>query len=116
MSKIHDGIINSNLSQYVSNQTNLSLADYCKTPQTFYTSEQFFKCYDYFAKQKPVATFFEILLSCGTVFSNLLVVICIVFGSKKKTCFDKILFGCCIVDGVTGLIDIPLYHCYVKKN
>lgn len=91
----------SNDSNYLlSNDTNL--AQSCLIPQTFTNAFDFYECYKYFSSRNIAATFFEIALAVGTVFFNSLVVICMIYGSKKKTCFDKILFGYCLVDGVTG--------------
>jgi hypothetical protein len=89
-----------NDSNSLENQTNLTQS--CLIPQTFSNAYDFYECYKFFSSKNITATFFEISLAVGTVFLNSLVVICMFYGSKKKTCFDKILFGYCLVDGVTG--------------
>jgi hypothetical protein len=92
------------------NFSNKSIYEICHTPHTFSDLDDFFVCYSMMAKEEPAKVVFELLLAASVVFLNSLVVICMIFGSNKKTCFDKILFGYCLVDGITGLFDIPLYH------
>jgi hypothetical protein len=92
------------------NYSNKTLEEICHIPQTFKNIYDFFECYRIVAIKEIDAVVFELFLAASVVFLNSLVVICMVFGSNKKTCFDKILFGYCLVDGVTGLFDIPLYH------
>ena len=82
----------------------------CDVPHQIYTIAEFQKCYVYFANKYKLASALEISLIIGVIFFNSLVIFCMLASSSKKTCFDKILVGYCLVDGVTGIIDIPLYY------
>ena len=92
------------------NFSNKTFDEICRIPQTFSNIHDFFECYSVIAKEEPEHCVLELFLAASVVFLNSLVVVCMIFGSNKKTCFDKILFGYCLVDGITGLFDIPLYH------
>ena len=82
----------------------------CLIPHHIESYAEFKSCYLYFSSLNKLSTALEILLMLGAIFFNGLVVFCTFVGSSKKTCFDKILVGCCLVDAVTGLIDMPPYH------
>ena len=64
----------------------------CYTPQTFDTYYDFFQCYKFFVKQYVTTTILEILICIGTSVANFLVIVCLLFKSKK-TIFDQIIIG-----------------------
>ena len=82
----------------------------CIIPHRIHEMNEFITCYKILVDKHKLATAMELLLIMGVIFFNGLVVVCMIAGTTKKTCFDKILFGYCLVDGVTGLIDMPPYH------
>ena len=91
------------------NKTILNQSESCIQSQTFYDLNEFFKCYMYFASNMLIETIFQLLLIICTILFNTLVIIILIL-SKEISVFDKIIIGHSIVDGLTGLFDIPLYH------
>ena len=72
---------------------------------------EFFDCYSFCFQESSVQSSLTLSLIAGTVIFNLAVIVCIRKNTKNQlTIFDKILVGHAIVDGLTGLVDIPLYH------
>ncbi len=72
--------------------------------------EQFFECYRYFLINNLTESILSWLLIFCTIFANLFVIILIHRNSEKITIFDQILINHCLLDGLTGLVDIPFYH------
>ena len=73
-------------------------------------NEQFFECYKYFLINNLTESILSWLLIFCTIFANLVVIILIHRNSEKITLFDQILINHCLLDGLTGLVDIPFYH------
>jgi hypothetical protein len=90
------------IARYNNTNTSLDFLSYCYTPKTFETWSDYWACYLAVAADKPVATTLEILLAVGAAFINSLVIFCVFFSTNKKTCFDQILVGYCLVNGITG--------------
>ena len=90
------------------NLTNSSIENFvknCKIEKTFSNASELYACYKYFAKQRLALTIFEWTVASLAVLLNLLVVMSLFCDSrKKKTCFDKVLVGYCLVNGATGLL------------
>ena len=82
----------------------------CEELQTFENFTDFFHCYEYFFIKSYYKSLAHWVIIAGSIFFNGLVMILTLIGSTKFTVFDQILFGHCIVDGLTGIIDIPLFH------
>lgn len=101
---------------YELNNNSINTSISCLSPQFFDNSHEFFECYAYFLiSQQPVFGIFQILLALGSIIFNSLVLISMIIGSNKHvTCFDQILVGHCIVNGITGLVDIPFYHIFYQ--
>ena len=127
------GFLN-NLTLNNTGNTNYSTDIFCLTPQAFTTFEDFSLCYQYFFMNAPTRAILEILLCLGTVVTNTTVIICLLL-KPKLSLFDQILIGHGklkkqkqnnhigwiilitiiysnkgIVDGLTGVVDIPFYH------
>ena len=96
-----------NESSYL-NSSNISFIEYCLIPKDFDSLYELFECYGALFQTRYEESFLEFGLAIGTVLLNLLVAILIFTKPVKLSVFDQILIGHCIVDGVTGLIDIPL--------
>jgi hypothetical protein len=95
------------------NQTNETFIDfrtYCYTPKTFTNLTEYFKCYQLIASEKVIISVLELLVAFGAALVNGFNIFCLFVGSTKRTCFDEILVGYCLVNGITGLIDIPFFH------
>jgi hypothetical protein len=84
--------------------------DSCEIPQTFNSIEKFFKCYGYFYNQAPSVSILQVLLFIGAFLINFLVIILLYTRPIKISIFDQILIGYCLVNGITGIVDIPFYH------
>lgn len=82
----------------------------CLKPQIFNSSTEFFICYSQIYSSNWLKATSGILLSVLTVTLNTLVIILLVKKPIRTTIFDQILIAHCLVDGITGLIDIPLFH------
>jgi hypothetical protein len=93
-----------------------NLSNSCVSPQYFDNSGEFFKCYVYLLfSQQPIFGIFQISLSIGVIIFNALVIISMIIGSNRHaTCFDQILVGHCLVNGITGIVDIPFYHIFYQ--
>ncbi len=85
-------------------QKNISLKEFCEVHQTFSDPNEFYECYKYFAQKELSKTIFGLTLALLAVLLNLIVLISLIFGSRNKICFDRILVGYCLVDGITGKI------------
>jgi hypothetical protein len=93
------------------NLTNLSLNySVCFIPHRIETSEEFIKCYWYFFRFSFANAILHLVISFGSIIANTAVVYLILKRSIKLSIFDKILIGHALVDGLTGLIDVPLFH------
>lgn len=67
-------------------------------------------CYELFFQERSAQALTELSVAFFAFLFNLLVIISIVTEEGKTNTFDTILIGHSIVDGLTGLIDIPLFH------
>ena len=95
------------------NYTNSSYEQFvlvCESKKTYTYFDDFIKCYKFFALENLLLTIFELGVASAATFFNSLVVISLIFESKRMNCFDKVLVGFCLVDGITGIVDIPLFH------
>jgi hypothetical protein len=90
-------------------QKNNSLKELCEKNQTFSNLNEFYVCYKYFAQKELSKTIFGLTLSSLAVTLNLILLISLIFGSRNKICFDRILVGYCLVDGITGVFELILY-------
>ena len=91
----------------------MSNTSLCLIPHTTASIEEFIHCYKFFFKKNVSVALIEIILIIGTVLANLTVGLLIYKHSKRKlTCFDQILIGHAIVEGLTGLIDVPFFHIF----
>jgi hypothetical protein len=88
----------------ICNGTNKStdFLSYCYTPKTFSSLAEFMECYKAVASDKLTTSILEILLAVGAAFINTLVIVCVIVSSNTNTCFDQILVGYCLVNGITG--------------
>ena len=73
-------------------------------------NEQFFECYQFSFLNNLIESILTWLLIFSTIFANSFVIILIHRNSDKITIFDQILINHALLDGLTGLIDIPIYH------
>lgn len=92
------------------NTTDLTSLISCLQPQFFKSSSEFFNCYALLYRYNWARATGGILLALLTFVLNTLVIILLVKKPFKKTIFDQILIAHCVVDGVTGLVDIPFFH------
>jgi len=102
---------------HVDNTTwnDLSLANHthaCLQPQTFESFKVFLDCYAFIFQIKTVECLLELGLVFFTVLLNAIVIWVILSELKTRqlNMFDKIIVGQAIVDGVTGLVCISLFH------
>jgi hypothetical protein len=91
------------------NSTTFSYSD-CQTSQTITSLENFFICYSFFYNQSPSQSIAQIFLFVGTILVNFLVITLLYVRPIKISIFDQILIGYCLVNGITGIVDIPFYH------
>lgn len=85
----------------------------CLYDQNFATANDMLYCYRYFYRQRWVISTAEILLALSIVTFNTLVVILLAKKPRalgKLSIFDKIMIAHCVVDGFTGLLDVPFFH------
>ena len=92
--------------------SNLTEIDYCSEPKFFRSINELFSCYSALSKNKIVIITLQLLLIVCTVLANLAVFLLKCKTRRSKNIFDLILIGHSIVDGVTGLVDEPLFHIY----
>ena len=102
--------ISFNNSLNASNETYTDFRKYCYTPKTFTNLTEYFECYQIIAGEKMIVTVLELLIAFSAALVNGFNIFCLFVGTSKKTCFDEILIGYCLVNGITGLIDIPFFH------
>ena len=82
----------------------------CLTPQLM-DFNTFVTCYGALARASIMSPLLELfLVAFGSFFMNLLVIIMILMKPMTLSTFDKIMIGHALVDGLTGLIDIPIFH------
>ena len=102
------------MSNYLSwNDSNLvNDTEMCLQPQAFVSFSTFLNCYGIIFRIKSVECILELSLAFITVVLNSTVVWSILSELKTRplNMFDQILVGQAIVNGVTGLVDISLYH------
>lgn len=83
----------------------------CTEPQVITNIFDFSVCYTYFATEYLGKTIGLLLLAFLITISNVIVIVSLsVQTSSQSVIFDEILIGYCIVNGITGLIDMPLTH------
>ena len=97
-----------------SNQTSSNDLFNCTTPQYFTDLDLFGHCYAYFFLAQTFSSVGQCVLIVGTVSFNSLLIISSWKSSGSNCVFNDILVGHALVDGITGLIDIPLYHIYQR--
>jgi hypothetical protein len=102
--------MNSSFSLGQTNETLVDFKTYCYTPKTFNNLTEYFQCYQLIASEKVLISILELLVAFGAALINGFNIFCLFVSSTKRTCFDEILVGYCIVNGITGLIDIPFFH------
>jgi hypothetical protein len=102
--------------EYIKYNITMNISDSCLSPQLFNKSHEFFECYTFFLfSHQPVFAILQILIPIGVIIFNSLVLISMIIGSNRHvTCFDQILVGHCIVNGITGIVDIPFYHIFYQ--
>ena len=86
----------------ISNTSQIILKEFCEVQQTFNNFNEFFECYKYFAKKELARSIFALIMVSSSIILNLIVLISLIFGSRNKICFDKILVGYCLVDALTS--------------
>ena len=86
----------------ISNISEIILKEFCEVHQTFNNFNEFFECYKYFAKKELLRTIFALIMVSLSIILNLIVLISLIFGSRNKICFDRILVGYCLVDALTS--------------
>ena len=102
----------------ICNGTNKStdFLSYCYTPKTFSSLAEFMECYKAVASDKLTTSILEIILAVGAAFINTLVIVCVIVSSNTNTCFDQILVGYCLVNGITGSkINLRSFESYYIK-
>lgn len=92
--------------------SNLTEIDYCSEPKSFRSINELFSCYSVLSKNKTVIITLQLLLIVCTVLANLAVFLLKCKNKRSKNVFNLILIGHSIVDGVTGLVDEPLFQIY----
>ncbi len=95
--------------------SNTSAVQDCQTPQTFHSFTEFTHCYTFFFARSYLISILEILLILAIVSFNLLLILMIYFKPRPRlgkhlSCFDQIYIGHATVNGLTGLLDVPLFH------
>lgn len=68
------------------------------------------KCYRYLYSLNWHLNTAEILLALFIVVLNVFVIAILCRKPAKMTIFDKLMIAHCIVDGLTGLLDVPFFH------
>jgi hypothetical protein len=84
----------------------------CSIPQTFTDLNEFLECYRIHFEKNILYSVLSLLLAFCSFFFNALVIALIKRNTLKINTFDQILIGHAVVDGLTGLIDIPFYHLF----
>lgn len=91
---------------------NISTTESCETQRVINDLNEYFKCYNYFASKYLAKCIFQIALFVTTIILNFIVITLMISKKHKLSVFDQILLGHSIVDGLTALIDMPIYHIY----
>lgn len=96
------------------NSSNYTISDNktCELPQQFMNAQKFFLCFLYFFGKNLLSSILILSLIFCTVFFNFLYIFYKSKTLNKLTIFEKIFFGHAFVDGLTGLIDIPIYYIF----
>lgn len=94
---------------------NGSFINYCKplncsSDNNRTTTNSFLSCYRQLYQYRWMLNTLEILLAVLIVAFNTLVIIILARKPTKMSIFDKIMIAHCIVDGLTGLLDVPFFH------
>lgn len=106
---------------------NNSVENNCTRAQTFTTFSDFAICYEYASTQQMSKTVGLLLLAFLIAIFNIAVIVLIVNKSSSSfstsssslhanSVFNQILIGYCLVNGITGLIDMPLIHFFYVFN
>lgn len=82
----------------------------CSKPQYFSNANDFFHCYSEMLELNLALGIFGILLVFFTVVLNALVIAILARKQTKLNVFDHLMIAHCIVDGLTGLLNVPFVH------
>jgi hypothetical protein len=91
----------------ISNHSNLSDLEFCLIEQNFQSSSEFFHCFKLLFVHRLGVAVFGTLLVTGIVLANLGLIIHKL--RNKISIYDQIIIGNCIVDGLTGVVDVPFF-------
>ena len=91
----------------IMNHSNLSELDICLIKQNFASSWEFFHCFKLLYVYRIGVAIFGTLLITGIVIANFTLIIHKL--RSKISIHDQIIIGNCIVDGLTGIVDVPLF-------
>ena len=73
--------------------------------------QEFSQCYRLFFRERPVEVLAGISVAVLSFVFNALLIVALKQSQTKKMCiFNTILIGHGIVNGLTGLVDIPIFH------
>lgn len=88
-----------------STNTNCSIAQY------FSNASDFFHCYaEMFQANVLIGVLGILIVLLAVVFNTLVIVILARKPPTKMTVFDRLMIAHCVVDGLTGLVDVPFFH------
>ena len=99
----------SNTTNETTSPTSTSQYD-CETPHLIVDFNEFVHCYQFFFVQSTFNSVCQLVIIVGTIFFNALLIALTLCHKGKRTAFDDILVGHAFVDGLTGIVDIPLFH------
>ena len=89
----------------------MNATEFCETPHECYTFNEFFICYTYFVSKQKLKSSLQIILIFLVIGFNLILTLLIIFKNNCHTSlFGQIIISHCIVEGSTGIFDIPFYH------
>jgi hypothetical protein len=95
------------------NSTNESIynqTEQCLWPHTSKSLSEYLDCYSMLTAKDRTNQIFQICLIVFIIITNIFVICIICLKSLKFNVFDEILVNHCIIQGVTGLIDVPFFH------
>ena len=85
--------------------------EFCEIPHEFHTFNEFFICYTYFVSKQKLKSSLELFLIILVIGFNLILTLFIIFQNNFNIpLFGQIIISHCIVEGFTGIFDIPFYH------
>ena len=82
----------------------------CATPHSMHSASEFFACYAAMSSGIRFEQLAELSLALTSVVANALCALAISYKSANFNVFDKILVNHCLIQGLTALVDIPIYH------